>query len=458
MPLRCSPRITGIGITAAAGALLALTAPAVSSLGQSFGNGRALAERASSSRDLAYALAIQRDGKLVVAGRSARPWRFALARYTVGGKLDTSFGRAGKVLTDVGSQGRSAVSALAIRRDGKLVVAGWKDVSALYEIVVVGRYNAGGNLDPSFGRGGRVVTDFNLGERASAWARALAIQVDGKLVVAGGRHIVDCGVDCSWRFALARYTTNGKLDPSFGRRGKVLTRLGSGVGVAEAAAVAIQRDGKIVAAGGGAGYFALARYSASGTLDPTFGTAGRVRTGFGSPGEANGVAIQADGQVVAAGRTSAGSYDFALAQYTAEGSLDAGFGSGGKVVTNLGVRDGSKSNDWALAVATQGDGKIVVAGSSDARGEPAEKGGYVKDFALVRYNPDGSLDRSFGSGGKVLTRFVGNAQAQAVAIQRDGSIVAAGGGAGYFALARYSASGTLDPTFGTAGRVMTRFR
>ena len=280
MPLRCSPRITGIGITAAAGALLALTAPAVSSLGQSFGNGRALAERASSSRDLAYALAIQRDGKLVVAGRSARPWRFALARYTVGGKLDTSFGRAGKVLTDVGSQGRSAVSALAIRRDGKLVVAGWKDVSALYEIVVVGRYNAGGNLDPSFGRGGRVVTDFNLGERASAWARALAIQVDGKLVVAGGRHIVDCGVDCSWRFALARYRTNGKLDPSFGRRGKVLTRLGSGVGVAEAAAVAIQRDGKIVAAGGGAGYFALARYSASGTLDPTFGTAGRVMTHF----------------------------------------------------------------------------------------------------------------------------------------------------------------------------------
>ena len=125
-----------------------------------------------------------------------------------------------------------------------------------------------------------MVTDFNLGERASAWARALAIQVDGKLVVAGGRHIVDCGVDCSWRFALARYTTNGKLDPSFGRRGKVLTRLGSGVGVAEAAAVAIQRDGKIVAAGGGAGYFALARYSASGTLDPTFGTAGRVMTRF----------------------------------------------------------------------------------------------------------------------------------------------------------------------------------
>jgi uncharacterized delta-60 repeat protein len=455
MPLRCSPR-TGIGITAAAGALLALTAPSVSSLGQSFGNGRALAERASSSRDLAYALAIQPDGKLVAAGRSARPWRFALARYTVGGKLDASFGRAGKVLTDVGSPGRSAVSALAIRRDGKLVVAGWKDVSALYEIVVVGRYDARGNLDPSFGRGGRVVTDFNLGKRASAWARALAIQVDGKPVVAGGRHIVDCGVDCSWRFALARYTANGKLDPSFGRRGKVLTRLGSGV--AEAAAVAIQRDGKIVAAGRSEEDFALARYTANGTLDPSFGRGGRVRTGFGSPGEATGVAIQADGKLVAAGHTSAGSYDFALARYTAEGSLEAGFGSGGKVVTNLGVRDGSKSNDWALAVATQGDGKIVVAGSSDARGEPAEKGGYVKDFALVRYNQDGSLDRSFGSGGKVLTPFVGNAQAQAVTIQRDGSIVAAGGGAGYFALARYSASGTLDPSFGTAGRVMTRFR
>ena len=97
MPLRCSPRITGIGITAAAGALLALTAPAVSSLGQSFGNGRALAERASSSRDLAYALAIQRDGKIVAAGGGAG--YFALARYSASGTLDPTFGTAGRVMT-----------------------------------------------------------------------------------------------------------------------------------------------------------------------------------------------------------------------------------------------------------------------------------------------------------------------------------------------------------------------
>jgi uncharacterized delta-60 repeat protein len=180
-----------------------------------------------------------------------------------------------------------------------------------------------------------------------------------------------------------------------------------------------------------------------------------VRTGFGSPGEANGVAIQEDGKLVAAGR--AGFYDFALARYTAEGSLDAAFGSGGMVVTNLGVREGSKSHERAYAVVIEADGKIVVAGSSDARGEVGRSGD-IKDFALVRYNPDGSLDRSFGSGGKVLTPFVGNAEAQAVAIQRDGSIVAAGGGAGYFALARYTARGTLDPTFGTGGKVMTRFR
>jgi uncharacterized delta-60 repeat protein len=453
MPLRCSWRIGAMGITAVAGALLTLGAPAVDSLSRSFGTGRALAERRSSSRDLAYALAIQRDGKVVAAGRSARPWRFALARYTGGGELDPSFGRGGKVLTDVGSAGRSAVSALAIQRDGRLVAGGWSDLSALYEIVVIGRYTTRGSLDPSFGRGGKVLTDFNSGKRASTWARALAIQTDGRFVVAGGRHIVDCGVDCSWRFALARYTPRGKLDPSFGRGGKVLTRLGSEGD--EASAVAIQPDGKIVAAGRSEDYFALARYTANGRLDPSFGRGGRVRTGFGSPGEANGVAIQEDGKLVAAGR--AGFYDFALARYTAEGSLDAAFGSGGMVVTNLGVREGSKSHERAYAVVIEADGKIVVAGSSDARGEVGRSGD-IKDFALVRYNPDGSLDRSFGSGGKVLTPFVGNAEAQAVAIQRDGSIVAAGGGAGYFALARYTARGTLDPTFGTGGKVMTRFR
>lgn len=448
-----SRRVGATGMTAAAVVLIALGAPAVGSLGRSFETGQALAERRSASRDLAYALAIQGDGKLVAAGRSARPWRFALARYTGAGKLDPSFGLGGKVLTDVGSAGRSAVSAVAIQRDGRLVAAGWSDLSALYETVVVARYTTRGSLDPSFGRGGRVLTEFNSGKRASAWARALAVQADDKVVVAGGRHLVDCGVDCSWRFALARYTPRGRLDPSFGRGGKVLTRLGSQGDTA--AAVAIQRDGKIVAAGRSEDYFALVRYTVSGKLDPSFGRGGRVRTGFGSPRGASGVAIQEDGKLIAAG--SAGFYDFALARYTAEGRLDAAFGSGGKVVTNLGVREGSMSFDWALAVAIQADGKIVVAGSSDARGEIGE-GGYIKDFALVRYKTDGRLDRSFGSGGKVLTPFIGNAEAQAVAIQSDGSIVAAGGGAGYFALARYTARGTLDPTFGTGGKMMTRFR
>src|SRR5205807_8177162 len=104
---------------------------------------------------------------------------------------------------------------------------------------------------------------------------AVAIQADGKLVVAGGRNIVQCGLDCSFRFALSRYTPRGSLDGSFGSGGKVLTPFG---GDTVAQAVAIQRDGSIVAAGGGAGYFALARYTAQGKLDPSFGSGGKVRT------------------------------------------------------------------------------------------------------------------------------------------------------------------------------------
>ena len=199
------------------------------------------------------------------------------------------------------------------------------------------------------------------------------MQKDGKIVVAGSSN-----AGGSNDFALARYTKSGVLDASFGTGGKVLSDLGSASND-QAYAVAVQKDGKIVVAGysdaGGSNDFALVRYTKGGVLDASFGTGGKVLSDLGSASDdgANAVAVQKDGKIVVAGSSDAGgSYDFALARYTKGGALDASFGTGGKVLTDLGG-----SNDEGSAVAVQKDGKIVVAGYSNAGGSD--------DFALARY-------------------------------------------------------------------------
>ena len=431
-------------LAAAAVAVFALAAPAAS---------RQAETRAKLTRDWAYALAIQRDGKLVVAGRSVGGgWRFALARYTTRGRLDPSFGRGGGILTALGSS--SYASALAIQRDGKLVAAGRTYVGGLDQDFAVARYTPRGRLDTTFGRAGVVQTSFSARPKTSDEASAVALQRDGKVVVAGLTGRILSGF---YRFALARYTARGTLETSFGRGGKVLTRFGSN-GIA--LAVAIQRDGRIVAAGYGRSSFALARYTARGRLDRSFGQGGTIVTKLGPSSIANAVAIQPDGKLVAVG--VANFSDFGLARYTARGALDQSFGDGGKVVTNIGLtgpgEERHPSEDRALAVAIQRDGKLVVAGSSDALAIEGEKGCCVQDFALARYTPDGDLDPSFGDAGIVLTHFAGISYAEGVVIQADGKIVAAGGGAGSFVLARYTATGKLDPTFSRGGKVMTRLR
>ena len=240
---------------------------------------------------------------------------------------------------------------------------------------------APGALDPTFGTSGEVTTDFG----GSDSAQAVAIQSDGKIVAAGGTFSFPSG-----DFAVARYNVDGSLDPTFGSGGKVTTDFG---GFDAASAVVIQPDGRIVAAGrSGGGDFALARYNADGSLDPTFGSGGKVTTDFGGGFDAAfGVALQTDGKIIAVGQ-GASSFDFALARYNADGSLDPTFGSGGKVTTDFtgGFED-------AIAVAIQLDGRIVVTGQTFS-------GGFQK-FALARYNADGSLDTSFGSGGIVTTNF-----------------------------------------------------
>jgi uncharacterized delta-60 repeat protein len=361
------------------------------------------------------ALVLQPDGKLVAAGGAFS--EFALARYLPDGSLDTTFGTGGKVITPFG-QAFVAANALVLQPDGKLVAAGYSGPSDEAFDFALARYLPDGSLDTSFGTDGKVTTDLG----SSDVANALVVQPDGKLVAAGVT-----GKLAPIDFALVRYLPDGSLDHTFGVNGTVTTDFGSSNDGAEA--LVLQSDGKLVAAGSSNADFALARYLPNGTLDPTFGTGGKVTTDFFGESTASALVLQVDGKLVAAGFAAEGVAAFALARYLTDGGLDPGFGTGGTVTTDFG------GQDMGLALVLQPDGKFVVAGGSNATG--------VFEFALARYLATGDLDPSFGMGGRVTTGF-GELEdiASALVLQTDGKLVAAGSSQASFssfafALARY---------------------
>jgi len=269
------------------------------------------------------------------------------------------------VTTDFG--GPTGAASVAVQPDGKIVAAGTLSSPVSLTDFALSRYNTDGTLDLSFGVGGRVTTDFaNFYDFASS----VAIQQDGKIIAAVGAVISPYS-----NFALARYDSDGTLDLSFGNGGKVTTAFVTtafGQVSAQAYSIALQQDGKIVVAGvaniDGGEDFALVRYNSNGTLDVSFGTGGKVTTDFDLVGQgfsfafASSVAVQQDGRIVAAGDAYIdGGRDFALARYNNNGTLDASFGTGGKVNTNF---SGSTFADFANSVAVQPDGKIVAAGGT----------------------------------------------------------------------------------------------
>ena len=298
--------------------------------------------------------------------------------------------------------------------------------------------SAGADRDLAFGDGGLVTTDFGASDDEG---QAVALQADSKIVVVGGRNI-DADFDSN-DFALARYETDGSLDPTFDGDGKVITDFGTNRD--EARAVAIQNDGAIVVGGWNAFDFQLARYLPNGALDPDFGDGGHLVTDLGGGDFVADLAIQADGGIVAVG----GNGNFALARYLPDGTLDPSFSADGKVTTQF---DGGSAAD---AVALQADGKLVVVGRGPCN--PS-----CRDFALARYNPDGSLDTTFDGDGKLTTDFGGDFDAAGdVALQDDGSIVVAGRGATStgrswdgFAIARYNVDGRLDGSFDGDGKTI----
>jgi uncharacterized delta-60 repeat protein len=379
-----------------------------------------------------YALAVARqaaDGKIIAAGHSALAGQgvIALVRYNADGTLDTAFGSNGVVRTAIGSEGAEAV-AVAVQADGKIVVAGTilaPDFSG--KGIVLLRYLTGGALDPAFGATGIVIKTIGTGSDTAAAALALqpaALPADERIVVAGHAF-----TGTKTDIVLLKYNSiDGTPDLNFGNNGLVTTPLGS-----DAAALAIQvqpADGKIVAAGS-VGNFSdfsmdavLLRYNANGTLDTTFGVGGIVQTDIGTGNNfANAIVLQPDGNIVVAGHAnvnfSLDTSDIALFRYSAAGALETTFGEtgqNGKVVTTLGGFDN------AFSVALQPDGKIVVSGNTRTAGSAVR-------VAVLRYNLDGKIDTTFGTGGLVTTSATGPstvASGNAVLVQPDGGIVVAG--------------------------------
>ena len=405
--------------------------PAPTYLDTTFGtSGKVTTDIGSATVDSVAAIAIQQDGKIVVVGNSnGTDSDFAMARYDANGSLDDSFSGDGMHAEDIHANDIHAndivpgqddlATSVAIQEDDMIVVAGYSSNGTDNDFVLT-RYTSLGALDTSFGAGGKVITDIVPGQ--DDLATSVAIQATGEIIVAG---YSSNGTDND--FVLARYTSLGALDTSFGAGGKVITDIVPGQDDL-ATSVAIQATGEIIVAGyssnGTDNDFVLARYTSLGALDTSFGAGGKVITdiGAGSNDIANSVVIQDGGEIVVAGSSD---NDFALARYTTAGVLDT-FGIDGKVTTDIGA-----STDTAYSVVIQADGKIVAAGTSFNSGSNF-------DFALTRYTSAGVLDTSFGAGGKVITAIGtgSNEEAHAVAIQ-DQKIVAAGFAGDDFALVRY---------------------
>ena len=285
-------------------------------------------------------------------------------------------------------------------------------------------------LDPAFGNNGIVRTDFSVYEEG----HSVTVLNDGKLLVAGyaaGQNNDD--------FALVRYASDGSLDTTFDSDGIVTTDLGD---YDYGYALVITSDNQILVAGYTGSDdvdFALVRYNSDGSLDPTFDTDGKVTTDLGSNDYGRALALQADGKIVIAGYTGSDEVDFALVRYNSDGSLDTTFDTDGKVTTDLGGEDNG------LALVIQGDGKLLVVGSSGTNND---------DFALARYNSDGSLDTTFDADGFAINNLGGNDYGYALAIQSNNKILVAGSSGTDFAVARYNSNGSLDTTFDTDGFVI----
>ena len=416
----------------------------------------------ATSSDVGRAAFVDFSDRIVVVGQtvsSGTPGeRLALFRYDSEGMLDPTFGTQGVVTTALPRTTSTYGLALAAypsktaeNPPDRILVGGevtYRKGNQLFDDFALARYNSNGTLDTTFGSNGTVQTDLGGGQDSYGEAvRSILVLDDGRIVAAGQSQTGATG----YCFALACYTADGQLDTTFGTAGVVKGPVGT-------MNDAIWDQGKILAVGGYQGQFVLARYDLNGELDTTF-NGGIVTTSFDTsagafaaavyPGSENPDLNAYEGYIVTVGSAAVPNNTcVALARYRPDGSLDPTFGSGGKVFTP-GFLGG------AADVAIQTDGSIVVGGRADGVLDPST-GQYLKGLMVARYNFDGTVDTSFGTDGITVTPILNAttypAVARSMAVQSDGKFVLAGyaheGTRNFVALARYLPDGTLDETFG----------
>lgn len=368
--------------------LLALQLPLVAtaaptSFDTTFGTGGKFTFSVSPSTDIPYSSALQPDGKIVVAGFCFYSfYSVCVSRINANGTLDNTFGTGGTYVGTVGVNTTNNAQVVVLA-DGKILFGAHCRSGGQDDFCLL-RLTASGTLDGTFGTSGVVNTDF----------AGLNDVIYGLYAVPGGRIVAAgrCDLGAGFRFCIARYQSNGALDTTFGSslNGRVTLSL-SPTGASRARGLAIQADGKLLLHGAcdynAVTELCMARFSANGALDSTFGTSGIVHTtAFGGSFTGNGAAFQADGKLVVAGTCAA---DFCVARFLENGAIDSTFGASGFSRVNFGP---GTTIDYAGFVNVQSDGKIIVDGVCQISA--------TFENCLLRLNTDGSLDLSFSATGK----------------------------------------------------------
>lgn len=358
--------------------------------------------------------------------------------------LDNTFSSTGYAIETL-TTNEDAAKAMAIQSDGKILLAGFQNNGANEDIVVL-RYNTNGTLDNTFSSDGIVTIALSS---SSERANAIALQSDGRIVIVGSTNTSGTN-----DFLVCRLTDDGLLDNTFDTDGIVTTdniRLSTGSSSETASAVAIQSDGSIVVVGTGysgnlsEGFydeFAVVRYTSNGSLDNTFSDDGKFTTGGNDTDAGNAVAIQSDGKILVGGTSLDGNtyiYQVAVLRLNSDGTLDTDFDTDGKFFAN------QASTNTGLGLIAHSNTKISILGNSN--------GGYT----IQRINTDGSIDNAFGTGGITSAAF---GTPTSFTMQADGKYLVAGQTSGTnneIVIARFNEDGTIDNTFDTDGKLNLGF-
>jgi uncharacterized delta-60 repeat protein len=373
---------------------------------------------------------LQPDGKIIAAGDCSVA--FCIARYLANGSPDASFGNGGRVINYFG-YGTYRTSAVALQADGKIVQAGSCLLRSNFVVFCVGRYNADGSLDTSFGSGGMTTTTL----RGNGFDRVVGIglRIDGKIVVAGS-----CGDQNAKSYiCFARYREDGSMDADLMGSGIVITSLGA---VPEG--VALQADGGILVTGSclqGGYVFCTSRFGSDGRIDTNFGVNGTANTGFEAPpgfssrndGFATAIVLQRDGKIIVSGGCyviedgvpNSDLYRLCAVRYLANGQLDLSFA----VLGRLSGPGSHNVPSFGNSSALQSDGKLLIGGNC----------GLPSAVCVTRFLRNGAIDVAFGSAG-VASKLIpggGGNDAASIAVQSDGRIVTVGKCDNLFCITRF---------------------